>query len=366
MKNVLFGVDECTLVLRTDPADIEGIGDWPVKAERMIAEFARLADLEQIFGAKKDLDDKCPQGYLVAYRYGDHPFYFAIAYHPLQPAMGVVVKHSGYSWAVYCKKAGTNIKRFLHAVWSDQYTLRLSRIDITVDYQDWQLSVDSIYKGLKDDRLEIQDSKGRKNHAALSALEVDKKTGTFYVGSKKTGTRLFLRVYDKRAEQIKNYGFRYEEAIKTKSWVRFEVVYKGVYAHQMTDIIQNTKEEDISALIADKVGEKFRFYDRITKTYTDFSAALLDGSHPFQPLRLESPRDHDLLRSLRHLVTGSGLFPTLYKCDRIWGDETSAVLLKQLYDMYKSRYEPNEDVRLWLKRHKETLQGQSPKELLKL
>ncbi|MDE7446252.1 MAG: replication initiation factor domain-containing protein [Lachnospiraceae bacterium] len=367
MKNVLFGVDECTLVLRADPADMEEIRDWQRKAERMITEFARLADLEHIFGAKKDLDDTCPQGYLVAYRYGDHPFYFAIAYHPLQPAMGVIVKHSGYSWAMYCQKADTNIKRFLDAIRSDQYTVRISRIDITVDYQDWKMSVDDIYQGLKGNRLEIQDSTGKKNHAMISALEVDGRTGTFYVGSKKTGTRLFLRVYDKRAQQIETYGFRYEEALRTRSWVRFEVVYKGVYAHQMTDIIRNTKEEALSNLIADKVAEKFRFYDRKRKAYTDFSTALLEGSHPsFPPLCLESPRDHDLLRSLRHLVTGSGLFPTLYKCDKVWGDKASTVLLKHLYDVYTNKYEPNEDVRLWLKRHKETLQRQSLKEMLKL
>ena len=40
-----------------------------------------------------------PQGYTVAYQYGDNPFYFAVAYHPSHPKMGVIVKFSAYSWA---------------------------------------------------------------------------------------------------------------------------------------------------------------------------------------------------------------------------------------------------------------------------
>ncbi len=367
---IFVGIDELTVVLAADKTLVKDLADWMLKAESMITEFVKLANLEQIFGMQKDLDGKTPQGYATAYQYGDNPFYFAVAYHPSYPKMGVVVKFSAYSWAVYCQRGQTNIKRFLVSIQSESYHIRLSRVDFTVDYQNWDITVDDIYQKLMNNRLEIHDHKSETNHSRITAFEVDGKASTFYVGSRKTGTRLFLRVYDKRLEQVEQKGFRFKEALNTNSWVRFEAVFKGTYAHQLTDIIMGIKEEKLKDLIADKITEKYRFYDLECKKYTDFTAALIKQSkESFLRLRLESPRDNDFTNSLIHLIKGSGLFPALYKCDAIWGEETSMNLLECLYDIYKDGYEPNDDVQLWLKKHKDALVKQSLKddlELLKL
>lgn len=364
---IFVGIDELTAVLKSNKIFTEGLENWTQKAESMIAEFSRLANLERIFGKKKDLDDKLPQGYATAYQYGDNPFYFAVAYHPSCPNMGVIVKFSAHSWAVYCQRGRTNIKRFLLSIQSKSYSVRLSRVDFTVDYQNWDISVNDIYHKLDKKCLEIHNHKGEVNHSEINAYETNGKASTFYVGSRKTGTRLFLRVYDKKAEQMERRGFRYKEALNTKSWVRFEAVFKGKYAHQLTDIIMETGEEKLNTLIANKVTEKYRFYDLKNKKYTDFTTALLEKSKEVFPrLRLESTRDNDFMSSLMHLVYGSGLFPALYKCDEIWGDESSMSLLQSLHDIYKEDYIPNDDVRLWLKKHKDTLEKQSLKDDLEL
>lgn len=364
---IFVGIDELTAVLKSNKIFTEGLKNWTQKAESMIAEFSRLANLERIFGKKKDLDDKLPQGYATAYQYGDNPFYFAVAYHPSCPNMGVIVKFSAHSWAVYCQRGRTNIKRFLLSIQSKSYSVRLSRVDFTVDYQNWDISVNDIYHKLDKKCLEIHNHKGEVNHSEINAYETNGKASTFYVGSRKTGTRLFLRVYDKKAEQMERRGFRYKEALNTKSWVRFEAVFKGKYAHQLTDIIMETGEEKLNTLIANKVTEKYRFYDLKNKKYTDFTTALLEKSKEVFPrLRLESTRDNDFMSSLMHLVYGSGLFPALYKCDEIWGDESSMSLLQSLHDIYKEDYIPNDDVRLWLKKHKDTLEKQSLKDDLEL
>lgn len=346
-KKVLVGVDELTAVLTTAMVYADGLEGWGEKAEKMIKEFARLANLEGIFGKQKELEGSPPQGYTAAYQYGDNPFYFAVAYHPLHPKMGVIVKFSAYSWAVYCEKGETDIKRFLDSIQSKSYCVRLSRVDFTADYQNWDISVDDIYQKLKKNQLEIHNHKGEANHSEINAQETDGKASTFYVGSRKTGTRLFLRVYNKKKEQAEKKGFRYKEALNTKSWVRFEVVFKGDYAHQLTDIIRygGKKPEDLSAeekledLIANKIAEKYRFYDTESNEYTDFTTALCEKSKEVFPcLRLESPRDNDFTRSLIHLVNGSGLFPALYKCDETWGNKSSLALLKCLYDIYMIIY----------------------------
>ncbi|GFH90697.1 hypothetical protein IMSAGC002_01947 [Lachnospiraceae bacterium] len=366
-KKVLVGVDELTAVLMSAMIYADGLAEWEAKAEKMIKKFAQLANLEGIFGKQKELEGSPPQGYTVAYQYGDNPFYFAVAYHPSHPKMGVIVKFSAYSWAVYCEKMETDIKRFLGSVQSKFYRIRLSRVDFTVDYQNWDMSVNDIYQKLKKKQLEIHNHKGGVNHSEINAQETDGKASTFYVGSRKTGTRLFLRVYDKKKEQVEKKGFRYKEALNTKSWVRFEAVFKADYAHQLTHIIMKTDEEKLADLIADKIAEKYRFYDLTNKEYTDFTTALLKKSKEVFPrLRLESPRDNDFTRSLIHLVNGSGLFPAMHKCDETWGIKSSLVLLKCLYDIYTYNYIPNEDVQLWLKKYRSILLRHSLEEELEL
>lgn len=383
-KKVLVGVDELTVVLISAMIYTVELDGWEKKAEEMIKELARLANLEGIFGKQKELAGSPPQGYTVAYQYGDNPFYFAVAYNPSHPKMGVIVKFSAYSWAVYCEKGKTDIKRFLDSIQSKSYRARLSRVDFTADYQNWDISVDDIYQRLKKNQLEIHNHKGETNHSEINAQETDGKASTFYVGSRKAGTRLFLRVYDKKKEQTEKKGFRYTEALNTKSWVRFEVVFKEDYAHQLTDIIKYggkkpigltaeekpedlTKKEKLEDLIANKIAEKYRFYDTESNEYTDFTTALCEKSKEVFPcLRLESPRDNDFTRSLIHLVNGSGLFPALYKCDETWGNKSSLALLKCLYDIYIYDYTPNDDVQLWLKKYRSILAGQSLEEELEL
>ena len=149
-KKLSIDVDECTVVL-SPTMEINCVGEWKTAAEEIISEFTRLADLEKIFGVKKDADDTrpLPQGYTKGYVYGDNPFYFAVAFHPEHPKMGVCIKFSATSWAVYCDRGVTNVKCFLCSINSDLYSSRLSRIDFAVDYQNWDFTVNDIYQSLK-------------------------------------------------------------------------------------------------------------------------------------------------------------------------------------------------------------------------
>ena len=362
-QEILTSIDEITIVLFVKKGSIREIEEWEREAEKMITEFVQRARLEKIFGPKMELDDKCPQGYSTGYQFGHNPFYFAIAYHPSHPKMGVIVKFSAYSWYVYCTLGEINVKKFLHTIQSDIYDCRLSRIDLAIDYQNWDICVNDIWSNLINGHLEIHNSDGKKNHSILSALVVDGIADTFYVGSKKTGTRLFLRVYDKRKEQIEKKSFRCKEAAETTTWIRFEAVFKSDYAHQLTNLIMNTKDENLHHLIANKIAEKYRFYDSDNKKYTDYTMALLEKSRiQFQNLYLKSTRDNNLIGSLLHLITGSGLFSTLYKCDEIWGNSASTDLLQCLHDIYFHYYKPNDDVLLWLKKNKSLMEKQSLEE----
>ena len=77
----------------------------------------------------------------------------------------------------------------------------------------------------------------------------------------------------KRKEQLCNNGFRMKEATKCKDWTRFEVSYRGDYAHQITDqIIDSIK----SRRRINKVSWPIRFVRKYrfvsgSGNYTDFT-----------------------------------------------------------------------------------------------
>ncbi len=365
---LLLGIDEFTMVLTVDKSQLDGIGDWSPVAINVVNLFVHMTELETVFGQEAPLTGKLPQGYTVGYQYGDNPFYFAIAYHPENIQMGIVVKFSAYAWAHYCHEWASlhqspmTIKQFCSLTETDDFQSRLSRIDFTADFQNYNFTVDDLYRHLTDGSWIIQNADGKKNPSGLSAHEVNKIVETFYVGSKKGNTRLFMRVYDKRREQMEQPSFRYEEALAVESWVRFEAVFKGKYAHQITDSIREelgSDEQSMKAFIASKLLEKYRFVDVETEEYADLTVALLNvvnaGDHDFSRLRLESPRDSELIRSIQYLMFNSGLFTTMFKCDAIWGNNSGIELLQRMAAVYlRGRHPPDDAVR-WVTLHRKEM-----------
>ena len=63
-----------------------------------------------------------------------------------------------------------------------------------------------------------------------------------------------------------------------------------------------------------------------------------------------------------HLVRNAGLFSALYKSDKIWGKDTSEDVLSKLHQIYVEHYEPNDDIKLWLNKHTDTLQKETLEE----
>ena len=116
--------------------------------------------------------------------------------------MGVLVRFSAQAWASYQRSYfehfgdKINISLFLKMTYSDTYSYRLSRIDITADYKNYSISPDNIYNQLKNNTLFIQDCKGRITKRRISAVQNNMITDTFYVGSRKENSQMLLRVYD--------------------------------------------------------------------------------------------------------------------------------------------------------------------------
>ena len=167
--------------------------------------------------------------------------------------------------------------------------------------------------------------------------------------------------------QLQKMGHYYQEAMNCDSWVRQEVVFRNIYAQQITEELLNNVHTDyeLRSFIAQKITEKYRFYEEGASEPTEYTKALLEivGNHQFPLLRNPSPRDNDLNASIRYLRRGSGLYAVLYKVSCIWGDDAEKELMELLYLEYKEKYKKdiskNKDIFLWLKKHQDNLKDEN-------
>lgn len=369
-----MGVDEFSLVLFS-PAPVNS-DEWLTQANAIIERFIKKSNLELLLGRVIEMLEKRPASYTQAFTIENAPYYFAIAFHNTYQHMGILVRFTGQAWATYQKAyfdnygKKTNISDFLKSIDSLLYDYRLSRIDLTADYINYgNLSPNSIYKTLKEKNCIVVDCKDRKAKRKISSVQNDMKTDTFYIGSRKENSQLFLRVYNKKQEQLETNGFRLDEAMDCNSWTRFEASFKGDYAHQITEQLKSVDSEvALSQFIASKICDKFRFLDVRENTYTDYTQdlLLLVCNSSYSALRTENPKNNSLNESIAHIISGSGLFPVCYKVGKIWGVRAEKELLQMLYELYDRHYRNEFDkkphIQSWLKKNALSLSKQELKD----
>lgn len=351
-------VDELTLVLQApiaDKIDFEDASDWIRKAENIITTFENLAKFATIFG-KKQVQIKAPAGYKVCYSYGEHNFYFAVAYNPESWNMGVICKFSAESLHFYLLKTGWQVYEFLQAIKSDEYEMRLSRIDFDVDFFDERFTVNSIYEKLKAQKLKVYLQKQRQGKSILAEKHLNYrgfnrsgKVETLYINSPRSDVN--CRIYNKKLEEIELKKSDMETAIKHK-WVRFEAVFKSEYAHNLTEkILQLSAAKQLNDLILTCWTQKFYFMiaDKPAVFTQKMLDAIEDGSYK---LYGHLPVDNDLLNRFDYLLKNSGTISTLYKILSIWGNKDLKKAIKYMYK-YVVIWRPNDDCMTWLKKHKD-------------
>ena len=364
-----LGVDEITLVLQL-PKELMGIYNpynWDKIADNMITHFEDKAEFEKIFGEKRG-EARTPAGYTNAYTYGDHSFYFAVAFHQYQLRMGVVVKFSAQALDYYCEKSGENVYVFLQKIKDDGwYTIRLSRVDVVADYIDENVDITDIYQSLMDNRVGIfREYLSEKDNRTMykrcnikySGFIKQREVPTVYIGSVQSNAR--LKIYDKKREQIERNGTKLDKARNVTDWTRMEASLKNEYAHQMTDELLKTQSDDEYAnLIACVMLQKFRFMyiqEGVADCETEYTQGLMDCiSNQNFVLKAPSSRNHELAKSIRYIFFGSGIMTTIYKIREIWGEKAVSILLVFIEDCIKE-WQPNDECRYWLKCHRQDYQ----------
>lgn len=382
--SVEVGIDEFTLVLQ--PPDKVDVFKWEEHGEAIIARFLELSRLEDLFGKMTEATGKIQAGYTQGLTFENRPWHFGIYWHENHPEMGICVKFSAWAWAVYVQeyeaKYSTEMTAavFLQMVTHSDYTMRLSRIDLTADYIDYPdpvnpveyLSPDTLYRGLEDGNYAVgfTDKAGHfRKINTCSAISKDRKFETFYVGGRKGKAQTFLRVYDKKQEQISNNGFQLNKAQDVKSWTRFEAVFKHDYAHAIGQKLLDPTIKSKTVLqsyIAAVVANRYTFVDTSTGEAMEISDDLAGIANGTQVATLSRPntRDNSLLQSIEYLRSHSGLYATLYKASQVWTyadlDLMNYLLTDYLYTFKKKveagRYRTMaRELDCWVTKHKAEL-----------
>lgn len=143
-------------------------------------------------------------------------------------------------------------------------------------------------------------------------------------------------------------------AKEVKDWTRVEAEFSGEYAHQLTDAIKecDTDEQLKNVILSSLIDRYMLFYVNSNRPHkmTRLMLELLDDKefHFESP----SPRNNLLEQSIDHLIKSSGLLPTLWKAQQIWGDDTSRELMDYLYERYEDEFIPNDDHISWINKYK--------------
>lgn len=352
-------IDELTLVLQATVSDklaLENNKDWQRLANKIITEFEKKADLVAVLGDQQE-EQNCPQGYNVGKKYGDHSFYFCVAYNKENYQMGIIVKFSAQALAYYLKSADQQVYEFLQALKSNKYEFRLSRCDVDVDFLNEKVTPTRIFNDLKHEKVLIYYQKKNKDktifvrkNCKLQGFAINKEVPTCYLGAVSSDCQ--LKIYDKKLEQIQRSGSKLAWVLKFDSVVRFELALKHDLAHNFTNLLLNIhSNKELNDLILSIFLQKFYFKRVATgksTLYTRKMEQALKGKKSYLLGHLNA--DNDLLRRMQYLLFESGTTSTLFKIFAIWGysdlDEAVAYIKE-----FVQNWNVNDDCKAWLKKH---------------
>lgn len=352
-------IDELTVVLQATVSEkmtLENNADWQKLANEIIVEFEKTADLKNIFGERVK-ETSCPQGYTNGFCYGQHSFYFCIAYNESSYNMGIIVKFSAQSLAYYLKKTNQQVYSFLQTLKSDKYEFRLSRCDVDVDFMNEKFTPTQIFNDLKTEKVLVFYQKKQKNklifvrkHAKLQGFAINRDVPTVYVGSIASDCQ--LRIYDKKLEQIQQNGSKLAWVLQFDSVIRFEVALKHDLAHNITDLLLKVKnDKQLNDLVLSVFLQKFYFKrartDKAT-LYTKKMQKALKGDQEYLLGHVNA--DNDLLRRFRYLLYESGTISTLFKILSIFGYDDLDQAVEYIKNFVQN-WNVNDDCRYWLQKH---------------
>lgn len=341
---------------------------WIDIASGILHEAEERLHLVELFGERKQ-DSKGFCGYSVVFSYGDNLFRFITCFNAKTIDMGVLIKFSAQAFAYYQGQSNLFLYQILQQLESPNYLVRCSRIDIAIDFINEDICVTDIYNNFLNHELAIVVMRERMGkielipkHYKPKATINDGECETIYFG--KRSSPVMLRIYNKKAEQISKKGIRYAEALEYEKWIRFEAEIKKDYAHNLTAKLLNIQDDiDFKELILGFFIQKFYFVNIVNQGYieSDFLKKIIEmkNNKGITLIKCNNSRNMDLQTNLLHLFRTSGTISTLYKINKIWGNNSKSELISAIEEYLKDYY-PNQDCVAFLKHYAEEYKALYP------
>src|SRR5699024_6814431 len=139
-------------------------------------------------------------------------------------------------------------------------------------------------------------------------------------------------------------------AKEVDEWTRVEAEFSGDYAHQLTDAIKEcNSDEQLKNIIISSILDRYMlFYVNSNRPHklTRLMLDLLDHAavHLESPSRPNNAPEQSIDRS----ISGTGLHPTVWKVQQIWGDSTAQDFIGYLYKQYYEEFEANDGRISWV------------------
>lgn len=224
-----------------------------LKAEQLPQEFQvynSLLHLTKVFG-KPELFNYGHNGYSKSAQFGSSQSgSITLMYNPARIDMGLFL-HMTASGKAYLENNSDkpiNWHKILEQVYQ-VYHGHSSRIDIATDFINHGFSVAEVYQNLQSGKWLFIDSINRKiPPKRIGHIGVGEQVETIYVGSRKSDN--FLRLYDKKKEQMKANGPYHNIAASCVDWVRVEAEIKGRASRVLGSTIATLTTDDIYPYLA--------------------------------------------------------------------------------------------------------------------
>ena len=261
-------VDEFRLTI---PFDFKSLGFNDYHIEKTIDLIDRTLNLSKMYGEKQRiLGGKDGYDSIVVWGRNEKDYIY-LMYSLTNPNMKFSLKFGGRALAIYLMQykyfynKETNVYEMLNKldtkcsieIDDELERVRLSRLDIAIDLIDENLIVNDLYKKIVFNEVIV---KNKRNSIIKIQRNMGKgvKTETMYFNKRSSNS--FLRIYDKKIQQIDTKGIDYNTAINCNDWTRFECELKHEYAHDMTyKIVECGSEQEFLELLVRVFCDCFKF-----------------------------------------------------------------------------------------------------------
>lgn len=255
----------------TIPYDYETLGSDSYYINQHINAIDNALDLSYLFGEKR-IYPKGMNGYTHVFKWGftDKDSIY-LMYNPDNMKMKFSLLFGGRALTIYLrqyrmlKNMDTNVFNMLVSldkfcsIISDkekQY-IRLSRLDIAIDMIDEGIIVQDLYEDIINSRLFVFNKRNASINISRN-MGSGTTTETIYFNKRKSNS--FLRIYNKKIEQISRTGLYYYDAVNCNDWTRFECELKGDYAHSFTlKSLSCNNLDDFNELLVSSFIDCFKF-----------------------------------------------------------------------------------------------------------